>query len=122
MIGNKDGRTTPRSPAPTTEEAKDDLLSTLAHPVRRRALSALESETGRVAVTDLARRIDDRTPSDGPTGGDESERLALALHHNHLPRLSAVGLIEYDADRNAVTATDEALLGACLDAVERFEP
>ncbi|MFC7137603.1 hypothetical protein ACFQRB_16410 [Halobaculum litoreum] len=43
-------------------------------------------------------------------GGDE-RTVAITLHHIHLPKLDAAGLITYDHDANEVveTPTDEAI-------------
>lgn len=58
--------------------------------------STLAALTRRVAQS-FERRVDDAVTTGTPGGP-----VSSALHHVHLPRLSAVGLLSYDGDSGAV--------------------
>lgn len=102
-------RTEHRSRDHEVERARNDVFDALAHDRRRRVLRSLSDASLPLSVADLARRVAARE-----TGGSESateppgdvvERIHVSLHHAHLPKLDAVGLVEYDDDRQAVVAT-----------------
>jgi hypothetical protein len=87
------------------------------HPYRRLLLALLDSEEPPVPVVDLARAVSacDPTASDvaaavAPALDGSAEQpasvvdtLAAQLHHSHLPRMAAAGLLEYDTGSAAVT-------------------
>lgn len=81
----------------------DSLSELLADPHRRAALTCLAGRRAPVGLHALARQVLD---SLGSARADSSavdvERLAIALHHNHLPRLADSGLVEYDVERRTV--------------------
>lgn len=90
-----------RSPAAGDDEgaagsrslSTDDILVILGHPLRREILrycaEQSKRETDLDALTDhlVAERGDDEA---------ERERIALLLHHLHLPRLADDGIVEFD--------------------------
>lgn len=88
------------------------------HPYRRLLLALLDSEVPPVPVVDLARALSacDPTASDvaaavapalderpGEQPASVVDTLAAQLHHSHLPRMAAAGLLEYDAGSATVT-------------------
>jgi len=81
----------------------------LARPSRRAILSVVADHDGRLSLTDLAAEL--RLRDDVQPGDDR--RLQIALHHVDLPKLAAIGVIEYDPDARTVTPTPR--LAACLD-------
>ena len=69
----------------------NEIYSILANPTRRALLDRfLEDETTTIETmaTDLA--VNDEVPYDDP------ERLKRNLHHIHLPKLDAAGLIDFN--------------------------
>jgi len=77
---------------PESATLQDELFSQLSHPVRRqilRELSRAGPGTG-FSIDDLA--ID----------GTWSESDRVELHHNHLPRLTAVGYVEWDRETDTI--------------------
>lgn len=83
---------------------------------RRRRL-AVDILDGRVASLDLdavAGKIVDREDAD--PAPEAIDRVAIELHHNHLPRLDEYGLVEYEPKARVVHAT-----GRSLEAVDRPE-
>ena len=85
------------------------------HPYRRLLLSVLDSQTAPVSLRELSRTVlaRDRTGVTPPSSTDTTlpadaepstvETMAAQLHHVHLPRLTAAGLVEYDAAAGVVT-------------------
>lgn len=93
------------------DEKLDDVFDALAHAYRRFALVYLAGENGPVPARSLAASLAD--------WDDEVsvERVQITLQHVHLPKLQAVGFVDYDSDADDVALRDEAnrplaLLGA----------
>lgn len=87
----------------------DAVLELCQHEHRRLVLGVLAEERRAMSVGELAEAVGapegDAAPRDGPEAGHD--RIRAGLHHRHLPRLEAVGLVEYDDGRNVVELTDE---------------
>lgn len=97
MIGNRDDSEAGR-PGPASDERElthQNVWDLLADSLRRRSVRALDADEGRVALADLAERVADERPVDA---------VAVQLHHHHLPKLAAHGLVTYDAEANEVAA------------------
>ncbi|MFW5939448.1 MAG: DUF7344 domain-containing protein [Halolamina sp.] len=84
----------------TPEDELDELVRVLANPVRRAVLrhftanptgSTLEGLAEVAISAEVAIEIEPR---------DELDALMVALHHVHLPKLEAVGLLTYDPECN----------------------
>lgn len=113
----QDGRR--RTGRPSNES--DDLsrlFDVLAHPHRRAAFAVLRNG-GWLSLDALARAVLARR--DVTAAGDDRPPLAtvrLQLHHTHLPKLDAAGVITYDAeDRRAVCTVENDTFGRLLDDV-----
>lgn len=104
LIGELDG---------SGQHLDDDVVDALADGQRRAVLRTMldeESADLREVARSVARRKHDDPPSDGAL-----ERLKVALHHRHLPKLADAGLVEYDHRNRAVAlAIDAASLRAVL--------
>ncbi|WP_254863453.1 helix-turn-helix domain-containing protein [Halovivax gelatinilyticus] len=82
----------------TPTDATVDGQVLLTNPVRRRICSLLARERS-ISLSTLASRL-----VDGFTDGSTSlERMRVDLHHNHLPRLEARGLVTYAFTRKTVS-------------------
>jgi len=78
----------PHTPEPGPEEQSatlDELLGLLGDCHRRRVITRL-ADTSPVLVEEFVRTADRTDP----------RALAIALHHNHLPKLRSVGLVTWD--------------------------
>ena len=77
----------------------------LAAERRRLALDILADETAIVDLEDLAAEIAAREV--GPDAdGEAVERVALSLHHVHLPHMADVGVLDYDPRTKIVEPAD----------------
>ena len=83
-----------------------ELVSALlARPYRTRLLVTIAAHDGFLTVEELAAALQGQ--------GDDERTLRIALHHVDLPKLAAVGPVEYDRDGRAAAPTDR--LSTSLD-------
>lgn len=97
------------------------MLSALSDDHCRIVLRSLEQTTARTLDLDwLVDRV-----VDAETVPDEAatfrKRVRIALHHVHLPKLAAAGLIEYDTATNRVELIDDELRAELLAVVADAE-
>ena len=100
-----DGRRRTGTPLNADDIAR--MLDVLAHPHRRAALRALQ-DAGWLSLDVLARAVLARR--DVAATGDDRPPLAavrIQLHHTHLPKLDAAGVITYDSDDGRARCTVE---------------
>lgn len=77
----------------------------LAASERRAVLDVLADRQEPIDLTTLASAVADRV--DAPTASSE-RAVKATLHHCHLPKLAAAGVVEYDTDA-AVVASGASL-------------
>jgi len=99
-------------------QAPDDpawpvVSALLARPSRRAILSVVAEHDEPLSITDLAAELRLR---DDVVQPDDDRRLPIALHHVDLPKLAAIGILEYDPDARMVTPAPR--LATCLDRLE----
>lgn len=100
-------------------EGSDDVFVGLSHEYRRIALTSLWDGRPAKRRRELANEIlRCRDRDGGPDPGAEG-RVDLALHHVHLPVLSDVDLVEYDAATDRVVYTDDPVLEEVFTIVYR---
>lgn len=97
MLGNRDSAEPVRPSEPGTRD-REAVFVALEDATRREVLRRLDPDEGWIALGDLAERV-----ADDP---QDPDRLATALHHNHLPKLAECGIVEYDPLENRVAAAD----------------
>lgn len=78
------------------ELSESDRHRLLASERRRLALSALAGRTSPVEVEELARDVAARESGVDAPDDAAVERVAVSLHHTHLPLLSDLGAVGYD--------------------------
>ncbi|GGN90976.1 MULTISPECIES: DUF7344 domain-containing protein [Haloarcula] len=69
---------------------------------RRIALDVLSDRPGPVHLDELATEVATRESDTAMADPSAVERAAIALHHNHLPRLAASDIVEYDPETRQV--------------------
>lgn len=96
-------------PGDTVKET-DEILIALSHHQRRETLKILRTIGRPLALADLAIELTRQLENIDSTVEEQqrAERLKLELYHCHIPRLSDVGLVEYNEARNVVALTETA--------------
>ena len=101
-----------------TSQALDACLELVADRRRRRIIRELrQKEDGETTVEALVDRLHD---SEWPREDDshlERDRIALHLHHNHLPKMADFDIVEYDADNGTVRYRPHDRLEALLESL-----
>lgn len=77
-----------------TEDERHRLLAAS----RRRAILDVLDEQSSSGLGELAAAVAARE------GVDDVERVAVSLHHTHLPLMADLGVLSYDPDHKRVTA------------------
>jgi len=99
---------------PADEATLNRTLEALRSPRRRAVCTALLKRRGAVPVSDLAATVIAREADNGarPVDITESARTAVetSLVHEHLPALSAAGLVEYETAASTVALALDAPL------------
>ncbi|WP_331236472.1 DUF7344 domain-containing protein [Natronorarus salvus] len=87
------------------ELAPDERYSLLASARRRLALDLLAETTATLDLEEFAAGIVAREGTI-PADSDAIERVAISLHHVHLPALADADVLEYDPERRLIEPTD----------------
>ncbi|WP_123623273.1 hypothetical protein [Halorubrum sp. CSM-61] len=111
----------------TGTDSLDAAFSALAHGGRRRVLQRLlKAAPDPVPRGGLAPAFAACTheKSSEEVTEEDCQNAAIALHHRHLPTMTAAGLVEYDTDDNTVTLVETPSLRDpyILEAVEGSAP
>jgi DNA-binding transcriptional ArsR family regulator len=100
----------------------DATLAALASPTRRHLLAALTDNGGETTVATLARDVltwqGGTQPAEMRTSHLDQRRASL--HHTHLPKLVAMGLVTWSADEERVRLTEDALSHPVLLPIARW--
>lgn len=100
------------------DDVPADQYDVFRHPRRVRLLEILSTDT-QFSLTELTTELVERESPDVSTGRARHD-IRVTLAHNHLPRLVAYGLVDWDGD--AVELVDEPLLcPAALSALLETE-
>jgi DNA-binding transcriptional ArsR family regulator len=98
----------------------DELFEVLANGQRRQILAYLDGIDDNVAAfSDLIEHV-----ADGSVGEstDARERVAVNLHHNHLPKLSDAGVVEYDVRSETVRYRGGPVVAEWVDIARSYDP
>ncbi len=82
--------------------ADDQRHVLLAVERRRTTLEALEDVNGPVDLYDLAAAVAAGEADEPEVDDDTVQRVALSLHHAHLPKMAQLGVVEYDAESTRI--------------------
>jgi hypothetical protein len=105
-----------RRPSTMPNHSLDDCLRLVADHRRRRLLQQLRYSTrNTVAFETLVDRLHDEIASE--ESHTDRERLALQLHHTHLPTLEDHGVVEYDLKNGAVQYHPDDQIETVLDSL-----
>ena len=110
------GRERPISP--------DAILTAVANEQRRAILTALDDASEKsLEYEELVDRVTDRVRDDGTRQGsaEHRQRVRIALHHSHLPKLDETGMIEYEAETGQVQFVGGELERQVLAVVEPYD-
>jgi hypothetical protein len=69
-----------------------------------------EAESDHVSVSEVARHLQEQDPTP-----DDRDELAIALHHTHLPKLAALGALDFDARSETVRYNGDELVESLLE-------
>lgn len=102
--------------APTLETT----LRLLSDPRRRSVVAVLSDRDPPIALPELATAVASReTESESNDHSAETlEAVSTELHHDHLPRLDDVDIIDYDPEASAVTAARTERLTSVVSLLE----
>ncbi|HKJ58264.1 MAG TPA: hypothetical protein VKA37_03470 [Halobacteriales archaeon] len=90
----------------TRESSESDHRRLLAAERRRTALDVLSNRTGPVGLEAVATAIATREADRANPPREHVDRVALTLHHVHLPTMSEVGIVRYDWASRRIEAVD----------------
>ncbi|WP_132058736.1 DUF7344 domain-containing protein [Halorussus amylolyticus] len=101
-----------------------EVLELLSERYRRHAVACLDGQPCPVPIERLTDQVAGREFQQPPNNVSMIKRtqIATALHHSHLPKLEAAGIVVYDTDNGQVTSvTIEEPLESFLDKIRRHE-
>lgn len=103
------------------QSATDTLYRLLADERRRQLLSFLSDRAGEPVSVD--RLVDEVAENERPDPGpaNHRDRVAIDLHHVHLPKLADTGVVEHDPLDGTVTYEGPESIAILLDAADEIE-
>jgi len=90
----------------TRGTSESDRHSLLATERRRTAFDVLSNRTVPVGLEEVAAAVATREDDHANPTREHVDRVALTLHHVHLPKLCEVGVVRYDPASRRVEAVD----------------
>ena len=106
----------------------DELFEVLADGQRRQILAYLDDIDDDVAAfSELIEHVADDSvgeSTDAPAeeSTDARKRVAVSLHHNHLPKLSAAGIVEYDVRSETVRYRGGPVVAEWVELARSYDP
>lgn len=111
MVGDS-SNPSERDRSVSTDTSVDAVMDLLTDERRRHVLECLRDRDVAITLPDLAQDVAVRESAE-PRTAIEPETIrtvATSLHHLHVPKLAAAGVVEYDPDRKLVAANpDESI-------------
>ena len=89
----------------------DAILEMVRHHHRREVLRLMTGHERPMSISELAEYLDKH----------ETDQIEIELHHHHIPKLAASGILELDRSSNMVSYTANSRVEAVLQALEDFE-
>ncbi|SFG99094.1 hypothetical protein SAMN04488063_3497 [Halopelagius inordinatus] len=93
----------------TPARSSDEHLAALGDEHRRAVVEVLAAEDRPVRLSRLAESVvaEMRDDSFGTPSHDDIDCAKLELHHHHLPKLDAAGVLDYDYEESRIVPTDD---------------
>lgn len=101
-----------------------DILSALAHEHRRAIVAALLNAPGTTLEYDaLVDSVAARIEADDAdrSSAEARQRLRIGLHHLHLPKLQAAGIVDFEAEPGSVQFVGDDLVQDLMTLVESHD-
>jgi hypothetical protein len=110
----------------TDETLVDTLFATIGDRRSRLVLAYFDSSSVDVAELDalvdyVVERETEASACEDLDADEHRERVAIALHHNHLPKLAENAFVEYDSRSKAVRYRGGDVVSAGLELYEEVE-
>lgn len=70
---------------------------------RRLVVEILEMKAPPTELSDLATEITRREEGAEECCDQTRQKVEISLHHNHLPKMDALGVIDYDTEQHRIT-------------------
>jgi acyl-coenzyme A thioesterase PaaI-like protein len=86
----------------TIELDESDRHLLLSVERRREALDIITNGPTMFSLNDLAVAVAEREASESVPPDELVERVAITLHHNHLPKMEEFGVVDYDPNEHLV--------------------
>lgn len=119
----REGATTDGGPSVSDEQMSarpglDELFQVLADEKRRRVLGYLaDTDDGVAAFSELLEHVAD----DSAGESSDNERVAVSLHHNHLPKLADANVVEYDPRSEVVRYRGGQVVSHWVEIARSYE-
>jgi DNA-binding transcriptional ArsR family regulator len=85
----------------------NDVAFDLMRDTHRRAIvRVLAEDTSRMDLHPLAQAVTEMIADQSGATESSAERVSISLFHQHLPKLEAAGVIDFDAEARTVTPTE----------------
>lgn len=97
----------------------DATLSAVADEQRRSILRILEHTDRAMALDELVERVVERGRDESI--GDHRQRVRTALHHIHIPKLEACGMVVRDPETGRIRNATDGMGRELLTIVESYE-
>lgn len=85
-----------------------DIHDVLRNARRRELISFLGRHDGYATIQDLSEHIARLESGEDPPPQNVRQSVYVSLHQTHLPKLEALGIVEYDTDSKDITLRDRA--------------
>lgn len=96
----------------------DVYLRLLSDPQKRRIVRhLLDERNGSATVDEIADGLLEADSGEEPDRGTDRSRLAIELHHVHLPKLASHDVVGFDPDAGAVTCQNTDAAASVLESL-----
>ena len=100
-----------------TAEEIGRALELLAESDRREIIRILrESEADHVQTREIITHLQESDPT-----RNEEDRIAIAVHHNHLPKLAETDVVDFDSDSETIRYNDDELVETLLESISEIQ-